>query len=243
MRRFFTDAEMFNGQKTIITGAEVRHIKNVLRLSVGDPIILFNGKGQEFQAEIFQVSSESVEVLILHELDFSRESFANIIIAQSFLKEKKMDDLIRPMSELGITRWIPFISERSVSRPDEKRIASRLERWNVIAKESLKQCRRSKMLQIDPMMSFEQVLSIGNYCDVKLIFWENASEPIPAHGKRIIAISGPEGGFSNSEIDIAQKAGFMPVTLGPRILRAETAAIAAATVLQYCFGDMTRREE
>lgn len=243
MRRFFTDAEMFNGQKAIITGAEVRHIRNVLRLGVGDHIILFNGKGQEFQAEILQVSSECVEVLILHALDISRESFANITIAQSFLKEKKMDDLIRPMSELGINHWIPFISERSVSRPDEKRITSRLERWNAIAKESLKQCRRSKMLKIGQLMSFEQVLSVGNSCDVKLIFWENASAPIPTHGKSIIAISGPEGGFSNSEIDIAQNAGFIPVTLGPRILRAETAAVAAATVLQYCFGDMKQKEE
>lgn len=238
MRRFFSDAPMIVGQTAMITGAEVRHIRNVLRLSVGDRITLFNGKGQEFQAEISNISSDRVDTMILQSSEPSRESFAEIIIAQAFLKEKKMDDLIRPISELGITRWIPFIAQRSVARPDDKRLASRYERWNSIARESLKQCRRTKMLEIAPLMSFEQILDIGKSCDIKLIFWENASEPIPNQGDRIMAILGPEGGFSHAEIAMAKQAKFIPVTLGTRILRSETAAIAAASILQYRFGDM-----
>ncbi len=238
MRRFFLNAPMLIGQKAIIADAEFNHIRNVLRLRVGDSIILFNGSGEEFQAKIFNISSDRIEAMVLQSSEISRESSAEIIIAQAFLKEKKMEDLIRPMSELGITRWIPFIAQRSVSRPDDKRIAARYERWNTIARESLKQCRRTKMLEISPIMSLEQITAIGDFCDIKLIFWENASDPIPNQGSRIIAILGPEGGFSPSEIAMVQQAGFIPATLGPRILRAETAAIAAGSILQYRFGDM-----
>ena len=94
------------------------------------------------------------------------------------------------------------------------------------------------MLEIVPLMSFEQVLDIGKCCDVRLIFWETASEPIPNSGSRIIAILGPEGGFSHAEIAMAKQAGFTPATLGNRILRSETAAIATGSILQYRFGDM-----
>jgi len=238
MRRFFTDALITENSTIIITGSEANHIKNVLRLRAGDKIILFNGSGNEYKAEIIAVSSNSVEALILHSIESSRESPTEIIIAQAFLKEKKMEELIRPLTELGISRWIPFIAEHCVSRPDEKRLHSRYERWKSIAKESLKQCRRTKTLDISPVLSFENILQIGQNCDVRLIFWEKAVEAIPDQGHKIIALMGPEGGFSESEVKMAQDAGFAAVTLGPRILRAETATIAASVILQYCFGDM-----
>ena len=94
------------------------------------------------------------------------------------------------------------------------------------------------MIEIAPMMSFEEILNMGLSCDVRLIFWENASEAIPNSGSRIMAILGPEGGFGDSEIAMAKQMGFIPATLGPRILRSETAAIAAGSILQYRFGDM-----
>ncbi|HAO22014.1 MAG TPA: 16S rRNA (uracil(1498)-N(3))-methyltransferase [Desulfobacteraceae bacterium] len=238
MRRFFTDALITENLNIIITGSEANHIKNVLRLRAGDKIILFNGSGHEYKAEIIAVSSNSVEAAVLQSIESWRESPADIIIAQAFLKEKKMDEMIRPLSELGISRWIPFIAERSVSRPDEKRLAARYERWKSIAKESLKQCRRIKMLEIAPVLSFEEILRIGQDCDLRLIFWEKAVEAIPTQGHKIIALLGPEGGFSESEVKMAQDAGFAAVTLGPRILRAETATIAASVMLQHCFGDM-----
>ncbi len=238
MRRFFTDALITENSNVIITGSEANHIKNVLRLRVGDTIILFNGAGHEYKAEIIAVSSDGVEAVVLQSIQSWRESPADIIIAQAFLKEKKMEELIRPLSELGISRWIPFIAERCVSRPDEKRLAARYERWKNIAKESLKQCRRTKMLEIAPVLSFQDVLQIGQNCDLRLIFWEKAVEAIPTQGHKIIALMGPEGGFSESEVKMARDAGFAAVTLGPRILRAETAAIAASVMLQYCFGDM-----
>jgi 16S rRNA (uracil1498-N3)-methyltransferase len=238
MRRFFTDALLTESSIIIITGSEANHIRNVLRLSAGDKIILFNGNGNEYLAEIVSLSSDGIETAILHPIESSRESPADIIIAQAFLKEKKMEELIRPLSELGISRWIPFIAERCVARPDEKRLCSRYERWKSIAKESLKQCRRTKAVDISPVLSFEQVLEIGQDCDVRLIFWEKAVEAIPAQGSKIIALLGPEGGFAESEVKMAQNVGFRAATLGPRILRAETATIAASALLQYRFGDL-----
>ena len=160
-----------------------------------------------------------------------------------------MDDLVRKLCELGVARWIPFFSQRSIARPDASRLAGRSRRWHRIAAEALKQCRRIDLPAIAAACSFNEVLDYSKACDLKIVFWENESAPLrrdieskekPSNGK-ILLMLGPEGGFTRGEIELAQRSGFIVAGLGPRILRAETATLAAVTLVQYLFGDMGQK--
>ena len=246
MRYFFVESRALQKPTAVITGPEVRHMKNVLRLKAGDEIRVIDGEGFEYAASIHRFHDDRVEIKITDKFPASTESPVKIAVAQALLKEKKMDRLLRHLCELGITRWIPYISERSVSRPRGRRPAPRVERWEKILKESCKQCQRAKLPEITRLMTFEEVLEYGHSWDLKIVFYENESAtlhslmsapPQPAPQK-IILILGPEGGFTAPEIERAQSAGCVIAGLGPRILRAETASIAACTLVQSLFGDM-----
>ena len=245
MRYFFIDPSLVTGPEVSITGSEAHHIKTVLRLKPGDGLKLFDGTGFEYEAAIVSVSAQKVAVEIHRKAKAAAPSGAQIIVAQSFLKEKKMDDLVRNLCELGITQWVPFFSQRSIARPDAKRLAGRSQRWQRIATEAVKQCRRIDTPQIGDAISFEEVLDFSKNCDLKLVFWENESSLLPRDlaskensSKKILVMLGPEGGFTDQEINMVRSCGFVSAGLGPRILRAETATIAAVTLVQYLFGDM-----
>lgn len=230
----------------VLTGPDANHIKNVLRLQTGDPVVLFDGAGREYDARIAAIDSAGVRVEIVGERRSETESPVAITIAQGFLKEKKMDDLVRGLTELGMTRFIPFLAERSVARPDPKRLQARAERWEKIALESLKQCRRSRVPDIGATVSFSEMVEFGRQSDLKVLFWEEeagaGNSPLTQlradRFGTVFAALGPEGGFTASEAATAREAGFIVAPLGPRILRAETAAIAACTLLQHLYGDM-----
>lgn len=232
--------------KVFIGGSDARHIKNVLRLEPGDIIGLFDGKGAEYKAKITAFHKTGVEVSIIGQFQKKTGSELQIIVAQALLKDRKMEGLIRQLTELGVSTYLPFISQRSVSRPEGKRQILRAERWRKIAKESLKQCRRAQVLNIENIVTFEGMLNFSVDSDLKIAFWEEAAESMQSavhlkdrrKVKKIFAILGPEGGFASEEMDIAREVGFVMASLGPRILRSETAAVAACTILQYLFGDI-----
>ncbi len=245
MRYFFIEPAGVTAPVVSITGPEVHHIKNVLRLKPGDGLKLFDGTGFEYEASIISVSAKEVAVEIQRKLKAKDQSGGQIIVAQAFLKEKKMDDLVRKLCELGVARWIPFFSRRSIARPDARRLAGRSQRWRRIATEAVKQCRRIDTLQVGDALSFQEVLDFSSSCDLRIVFWEDessllskdlASEENPA--QKILLMLGPEGGFTDQEIKMARDCGFISTGLGPRILRAETATIAAVTLVQYLLGDM-----
>ena len=245
MRYFFIEPSAIKDQVVSITGSEAHHIKTVLRLQPGDSLKLFDGTGYEYDGSIVSVSAKAVVVEIRERIKAANASGVRIVVAQAFLKEKKMDDLVRKLCELGVSHWIPFFSQRSVARPDAKRLAGRTERWNRIATEAVKQCRRIDTPVIDNVLSFEDVLIFSDSCDARIVFWENETRPLAAEliGKdkpieTLLVMLGPEGGFTDQEIEQAQSHGFISAGLGPRILRAETATIAAVALAQYIFGDM-----
>jgi 16S rRNA (uracil1498-N3)-methyltransferase len=243
--RFFIPQAQIEHPLSIITGDEVNHIKNVLRLKPGDTITLFDGTGAEYVTRIIELSSNKIAVEIIEKTDSYSESAVHINIGQAFLKEKKMDSLIRQVTELGINHWQPFFSERSIPTPDPKRLYSRTQRWEKIMIEAVKQCGRSHLMQIGQAVSFSEMLKLANNADIKIIFWENAVNVLRPNTfsidkneiRSVYSIIGPEGGFSEVEGKQAMKAGFFPVKIGPRILRAETASVAVCTLLQYLFGD------
>jgi len=249
MRYFFIRQSDIAGSKAVVKGSDAHHIKNVLRLKIGDEIGLFDGTGLNYETRIFTLLPKSIEVSVIRSFPSTTESSVQITVAQALLKDRKMDLLVRQLTELGITRWIPFIAKRSVPRPDKKRLFTRTERWNKIAKEALKQCKRCCSPEIGATISFDKILSLGKGSDLKIVFWEEELKPVnikllPPHAKHpesIFVLLGPEGGFTSQEVENAKASGFITAALGPRILRAETATIAACTLLQYLFGDMGKK--
>jgi len=227
-----------------ITGSEAGHICRVLRLSAGDEVELFDGTGEGYRAQIVSAAPDRVRFSIVDTYRLTTESHARITLAQGFLKDSKMDDLIRPLTELGIHCWQPFYAARSVSRPKTRSLEKRLDRWRKKALEAVKQSRRACIPSIAPADSLLEVLDASSGFDLKIFFWEG--EPLAvklpeqalSYPRSILAVVGPEGGFSADEVQMARSHGFLICGMGPRILRAGTAALAACTVLQYRFGDM-----
>ncbi len=245
MRRFYIDKDDITNTTATLKNSDANHIKNVLRLTPKDKIELFDGSGIQYICEIIKISEKGVTVSIISRSESTSEPLIQVILAQSILKDRKMDRLVRQLTELGMTHWYPFFSNRSIPRPDEKRLEARMKRWKKIATESLKQCRRGKIPHIAPPCTMTQLLEFGKECDLKIIFWEKSAallSPSIAKGgrdvKRILLMLGPEGGFSSEEIKKAESHGFVTASLGPRILTAETAPLAACSIIQYLFGDM-----
>ncbi len=249
MRYFYIEQSPDAGDTVTITGSDKNHIKSVLRLKPGDAIGLLDGRGFEYHAEILSFSSRGVEVFAKEKIPAAAaESPANITVGQGFLKEKKMDNLVRQLTELGISKWVPFMAARSVPRPEKHQLANRMKRWKTISGQAIKQCRRGRAMEIGKTLPFEEMLDFAEGYDVKIVFWENQAEnpesaitPPGGSGNRIFVIIGPEGGLTEDEVDQAMAKGFVVAGLGPRILRAETATIAACTLVQYIFGDLGKK--
>ncbi|MFO7861012.1 MAG: 16S rRNA (uracil(1498)-N(3))-methyltransferase [Desulfosalsimonas sp.] len=244
MRRFYINPSELDRPEPCITGKEARHLKTVLRLSAGDRIRVTDGAGRICDARIISMEGKTVRVVIENRIEAGNESPLDLIVAQGFLKDKKMDDLVRHLTELGVTRWVPMITRRTVARPDARRMKKRTERWQAISLEAIKQCGRSMVPDIAPVMDFSEVLSLGATVDSGLFFWEQARAPLAATAEdspgSILLLLGPEGGFTEKEAADAEAAGLCAVSMGCRILRAETAAISACTLVQYVFGDLQK---
>ncbi len=247
MRHFLIDTVLNISDYFIITGTEANHISNVLRKKPKDIIGLSDKKGFFYRAVIEKISKKRVEVAITEKFSSKSEPKIGITLCQAFLKAKKMEKTICSLTELGITAWIPFLSERSVSHPDKEKIKSRIARWKKIADESVKQSKRAKPPLIYPLLSFEETLQTSSLTRCKkIIFYEKTGADfsmdkigyINYDNKNIFVLIGPEGGFTEKEVDLAEKAGFLQIGLGPRILKSETAAIAVVSIIQFLYGDM-----
>jgi len=216
----------------------------VLRLQIGDAVELIDDSGHAHRATIQTIDGERVSLSVGKPRHIHRESPIQITLAQALLKDRKMDTLIRQVTELGVNRWMPFPADRSVPRPDEERLKNRVARWKKIAREALKQCRRNQLPRIEPQVSFMAILEAAATSQLRLIFSENAREPFAetdtpsSNIDSVFLIVGPEGGFTPQEVDAAKAHGFSEVYLGPRILRAETTTLVACALTQHVFGDL-----
>ncbi len=229
--------------KASIIGQDAKHIFKVLRKRAGDQISITNGKGKDYNAIISMALPDTITINIIEEFESKTESFINITLCSGMLKDKKMDFIIKHATQFGIQQWIPFFCERSIPHPNIKRIENRKKRWESIAKESLKQCNRSCIPYISEPLSFKTLMEESENYDLKIAFHEKSNQEIKTlqeknSPKKIIILIGPEGGFSQKEILLATEKGFLSHALGPRILRAETASIAACTLIQHIFGDI-----
>ncbi|MFO7754160.1 MAG: 16S rRNA (uracil(1498)-N(3))-methyltransferase [Desulfobacteraceae bacterium] len=245
MQKFFISDTDSLDNTTIISGQDAKHISKVLRMKPGDMIDLTDGQGTDFKGEILEISKQAVKVMIRETAGSSTESPLSITVFQGMLKDRKMDTLVRHLTELGISDWIPLKCERAVAVPNAEKAAGRIRRWETISREALKQCRRSMAPEIGSPVSINEMAESAADFDLKIVFQENASSSSPEleefkhlNIRKIAVMIGPEGGFSDNEIETVQKLGFRPYLMGPRILRAETAATAACTLIQHIFGDL-----
>jgi 16S rRNA (uracil1498-N3)-methyltransferase len=237
MRRFYAPKKSFHNDGIKLDVDETRHIRNVLRLSVGVQIQVFDGLGNEFLCEIESIEKKQTLLKIIKKiLPVSPESDLDLSMAVSILKGDKFDLVIQKSVELGVSKFIPIITKRcdvKLRNADKK-----IERWQKIIIEASKQCGRSKSMQIVEPVEFEHF--IENMKDTTILFSERNGEKFSVikPNKKLTAVIGSEGGWEDSEIEFAKKNGVQIITLGGRILRAETAAISIASILQYQFGDL-----
>ena len=237
MRRFFIDPAEITGNKAVISGTEARHARLVLRLNVGLEIELLDGRGAVYRAVIREISKEKITSEIINQKNIT-DNGPQIHFGQALLKGKKMDFLIQKATELGIHTIHPFTSAHCANL----NTASRRERWNKISLEACKQCGRPRPPDCRSVREFSQIIRQDTDCKRKIIFWEKERQNSLASqisgDESILFLTGPEGGFSAGEISEAREHGFQTVTLGRRILRAETAAFCAMSIIQYLSGNL-----
>jgi 16S rRNA (uracil1498-N3)-methyltransferase len=244
MARFYVPQPRVEQGTLKVEGEEVKHIRKVLRLKEGDEITVFDGLGKELKGTIVEEGLSSVAIRIEHVISSRKDSPLEVTLAQSLLKGEKMDYLIQKATELGVQDIIPFISSRSVPFLEKSKRLRRHHRWEKIAVEASKQCGRTIIPKIEPVQDFSEMLRGAAQNALRLILWEKEGMKLKEilgrskERQEFFFVVGPEGGFSQREIEEGKRAGFIPVTLGERILRAETASLCFLSILQYEQGDI-----
>jgi 16S rRNA (uracil1498-N3)-methyltransferase len=237
-RRFFAPPSAFNFTKRTITltADEARHLREVLRLKPGDEVSVFDGVGKEFRARVAQARREFAELNLAEEIQPARpESPLQITLAVALLKGEKFDLVVQKATELGVYKLAPLMTRfADIKLRDENDASKRVARWQRIALEAAKQCGRAVVPEVSLPVALTAVLDAS----CVLFSEKDGQELTRIDTDKVTAIVGSEGGWSDEELDQARAAGAQIVTLGGRILRAETAAITAAALLQHRFGDL-----
>lgn len=242
MYQFFVDSSQIQDKRVIITGGDVNHIKNVLRLKIGEEIAVKNGvDGKEYRCGIEEFTKDSVICTLRFIREEGVELPSKIYLFQGIPKADKMELIIQKAVELGVFEIIPVVVKRCVVKLDEKKAAAKVTRWQGIAEAAAKQCKRGIVPLVTEPMSMKEAVAYASNMDVKLIPYELAEDM--GHTKKIIeavqpgesvaVFIGPEGGFEESEVAEALAAQIVPVTLGKRILRTETAGLTVLSWLMY----------
>ena len=240
-RRFFAPPAAFHKQTVTLTGDEAKHLRSVLRLKVGDEVSVFNGEGQEFKCTVAQLRRDEVELDQQEEIQPTHpESPLSLTLGVALLKGEKFDLVVQKATELGVTNIVPVMTRHAdIHLRDASDAEKRVTRWRRIAMEAAKQCGRARVPAIEMPESFDSVIQHGA-AEVRLLFSERDGEAFRVAGsvKSVVAVVGSEGGWSDEELSLAREAGWQIVTLGGRVLRAETAAITVSVLMQHLYGDL-----
>ena len=244
MHRFYIPPQDWNDEKLLLTGAESHHCRNVLRLQSGDEIVVFDGHGHEVTAQITAVAKAGISLREMHKIS-SVLPPCRITLAQAIPKGKNMDLIVQKAVELGTAEIIPILTERTVVHLDDKNAATRQAKWQAIAIEAAKQCGQNWLPRVRPPNTLVNFFSQNRQFDLKLVgslrsgamhlkkILSELSDDGSQRPKNVLILIGPEGDFSAAELDLAQLNGCRPLTLGPIVLRVETAAIYCLSILSY----------
>lgn len=246
MHRFFVSDDMINGQEIKISGEDANHISKVLRLRAGDMIEVSDGKGREFLCSLSGSDKRTVTCSIVEERVSVSDAPISVDLYQGIPKSTKMDLIIQKCTELGISRIVPVVTERVVVKfGDDRDTGNKKNRWQRIAIEAAKQSGRGRIPEISDFLRYDEAIKFAEGYDLVLIPYEKENTKGLKHilkGKNninsIAIFIGPEGGFTDEEIIMGESIGAVAVTLGPRILRTETAGFATLSIIMYEIGDM-----
>lgn len=244
MHRFYLAPEDWNPDALILTGTEAHHCRNVLRLETGDKVVLFDGRGRELTAEITATDSSEIRLRKLHEAQ-TPPLRCQITLGQAIPKGKNMDLIVQKAVEIGAAEIAPILSDRTVVRLDEESAASKQSKWQSIAIEAAKQCGQNWLPRVQVPQTMSQFFQQSRRFDLQLI---GSLQSDAVHLKKILAeyaaehsdrpasvlmLVGPEGDFTPAELSLARSHGCRPITLGPIVLRVETASIYCLSILSY----------
>jgi len=248
MRKFFIKNENISGNIAKIVGEDVKHMKNVLRLLQNDIIIVCDEDGKNYQAKITSIQKDEVKTLILREFDNTTEPDINITVFQCLPKSDKMELIIQKCTELGVTEFTPVSSENVVVSLDSSKAEKKITRWQKIAEEAAKQSKRSKIPKINNIIDLDEIKDCISDKDLVLLAYEkeegNGIKEVLSkldHSaiKDVAIIIGAEGGFTENEVEnLKQISNLKSISLGPSILRTETAGIVLAGIVLYEFNEM-----
>jgi 16S rRNA (uracil1498-N3)-methyltransferase len=245
MGRFFLPTQQIQDRRATITGVELNHLRRVLRLRPQDRVVVFDDAGCEHEGIIRSLSEDRGEIEIIRSYQVNNESPLKTTLALGLTKGEKMDWVVEKATELGVHTVIPFVSGYTVPKLNERKMAQRSERWHKIALSAAKQCGRVRLPDILAFTEFRDLLEAVSRDALRLLFWEKECEQRLSELKEtrpsineVMVMIGPEGGFSAHEAALALEQGFKAVRLGPRILRAETAAVTALSAVQLLWGDL-----
>ncbi|MBQ5666576.1 MAG: 16S rRNA (uracil(1498)-N(3))-methyltransferase [Oscillospiraceae bacterium] len=244
MPRFFV--ESVENDFIEINGDDARHISLSLRMKKGESLVLCDGKGREAEAVIREAFPESVVLDITERRDSIAEPKTEVVLYQALPKFDKLEYIIQKSVELGVSKIVPVLSSRCISRPDEKTMKKKLERLRKIADEAAKQSGRGKLPEVGELLSFKNAVAEMVKAETPIFFFEHAEYPLheimeKRRGGKIAMMVGSEGGFSEEEAAFAAEKGALIASLGPRILRCETAPVAALSAIMYAAGEMEIR--
>lgn len=251
MKRFFVEPSQIYGNQIQIVGPDVNHIKNVLRMKVGDTLWISDKEKKEYNCYIEEMTEEEILLHIAYVQESDFELPSRLYLFQSLPKGDKMELIIQKAVELGVYEIIPVSTSRCVVRLDAKKAAKKVERWQQIAESAAKQSKRLRIPTIHSVCNYQEALAYASSCQVKLIPYELAKDMRETTeilrriepGDDVAIFIGPEGGFSEEEIKKAMEQKLQPITLGKRILRTETAGLAILSVLMFQLEEKMCQEE
>lgn len=246
MYRFFVEKEQINEAARLVTimGSDVNHIKNVLRMSSGEEVsVMVPGEGNEYRCEVAGFTDDTVELTLRFVKESDVELPCEIVLYQALPKSDKMEYVITKAVELGASRIVPVATKRAVVKLDDARAGKKVARWNAISEAAAKQSKRAIIPPVSDIMTLEQALTDCRSFGAKIIPYELSDPDSMKHTREVISniepggkvaiLIGPEGGFETSEVELAKEAGFLPITLGHRILRTETAGLVVLSWIMY----------
>jgi 16S rRNA (uracil1498-N3)-methyltransferase len=236
--RFYLDAPLRAGSVCTLTEEAAHHAIHVLRLREGDDVVLFNGRGGEFAARIASIQRLKISVDLLQHRPIERESPVRVTLVQGVSSGERMDSTVRKAVELGVADVQPVLATRSVARPKGERADTRRAHWQKVVIAACEQCGRNRIPEVHPLVAVSDYRAARP--GMKILLSPLAELPLskmPFEGNDFILAAGPEAGFTAEEEAALAAAGFVPASLGPRVLRTETAAVAALAALSALRGD------
>lgn len=240
MPRFFVPP--FSGEETAVTGEDGRHIARSLRMKVGEPLTLCDGLGTDYHCEITGFAGDEVFVRVVERAPSRSEPSVKVTVYQGLPKGDKMDAIVQKAVELGAWEIVPVLMRRSVSRPDAKAAVKKAARWQKIAEEAAKQSGRGILPQVLAPMEFSKAAERAAEAGPVLLFYEGGGEPLKElvypDSSQLSFFVGPEGGVAEEEAQLLTEMGAQVATLGPRILRTETAPLAALAAIMLLTGNL-----